>query len=80
MLCKCGSDQILRVSGKVGDMCSCLFPVEKKYTQGYVHHGLEIGGGDYLTFDLCLNCGQVQGYFPIPSDHFQDAKDGFGNG
>jgi hypothetical protein len=24
-----------------------------------------IGGGDYVEFDYCLNCGQIQGQFPL---------------
>lgn len=25
-----------------------------------------IGGGDYFEIDLCLDCGRVQGEFPLP--------------
>jgi hypothetical protein len=27
---------------------------------GYVPTGIGIGGNDYLEFDYCLNCGQIQ--------------------
>lgn len=33
---------------------------------GYVPDGLGIGGGDYLNFSFCLDCGQMQGEFPVP--------------
>lgn len=33
---------------------------------GYVPDDLGIGGGDYVEFDLCLDCGQVQGTWPLP--------------
>ena len=33
---------------------------------GYVPNGLNIGGGDYCEIDYCLECGQLQGEFPIP--------------
>jgi hypothetical protein len=25
-----------------------------------------IGGGDYVAFSYCLDCGQIQGDFPLP--------------
>jgi hypothetical protein len=33
---------------------------------GYVPDDLGIGGGDYVEFDYCLDCGQLQGKFPLP--------------
>jgi hypothetical protein len=33
---------------------------------GYVPSGLNIGGGDYLEFKMCLDCGRVQGKVPFP--------------
>jgi hypothetical protein len=33
-------------------------------TDGYVPSGLGIGGGDYIDFKLCLNCGQIQDTWP----------------
>lgn len=35
---------------------------------GYVLSGIGIGGGDYVEFKYCLDCGQIQGDFPISSD------------
>ncbi len=32
---------------------------------GYVPNDLGIGGGDYVEFRLCLNCGQMQGNYPM---------------
>jgi hypothetical protein len=31
-----------------------------------------IGGGDDVDIDLCLQCGQVQGEFPIPDSALPD--------
>jgi hypothetical protein len=33
---------------------------------GYVPEDLGIGGGDYVQFSYCLDCGQIQGTFPLP--------------
>lgn len=33
---------------------------------GYVPDDMGVGGGDYVDIDLCLNCGRVQGTFPLP--------------
>lgn len=35
-----------------------------KPTVDYVPSDLNIGGGDYLSFDVCLDCGQMQGEWP----------------
>jgi hypothetical protein len=38
---------------------------------GYVPSGVGVGGGDYLKFDYCLDCGQIQGKWPIQSSDFE---------
>jgi len=62
---KCKSKRILSVCGKTSDMCSIRFQGKDSY--GYVPGGFNIddGSGDYLEFDLCLDCGQVQGKWPV---------------
>lgn len=69
MTCKCGSDRILFVSGKVSDMC--FMQQGEVEHNGYVVSGLRVGCGDYLEFDVCLDCGQMQvsdeeGWTPVP--------------
>lgn len=67
---KCGSERLLNVNAKTSDMCCTRFAGEHK--DGYTPSGINIGGGDYLRFELCLECGQVQGKWPVvypePSD------------
>jgi hypothetical protein len=62
---KCNSEHVLTVSGKVSDLCFVQFP-DGSERDGYVPRGLRIGGGDYLDFAYCLDCGVIQGDFPIP--------------
>jgi hypothetical protein len=40
---------------------------------GYVPSNLGIGSGDYIEIQYCLDCGQLQGEFPITPDDVCDA-------
>jgi hypothetical protein len=61
--CECGSTRIMDVCGKVSDMFGA--GTQGKQYSGYVPAGLNIGEGDYLEFGYCLDCGRIQGKFPI---------------
>ena len=61
---KCKSERVLRVSGKCSDLFSA-YGCGIGY-QGYVPEGIGIDDGeDYLAFAYCLDCGKIQGKFPI---------------
>jgi len=64
MTCACGSERIAAVSGKTSDMCDVRVD-GKIINDGYVPGGMNIGGGDYLHFEYCLDCGRIQGNFPV---------------
>jgi hypothetical protein len=64
MTCQCGSERIASVDCKCSDMFGCYIG-EKEY-YGYVPRDMGLGGGDYLRFDFCLDCGRMQGTFPLP--------------
>jgi len=66
MPCTCGSTRIASVSGKCSDLCS--FETADYEHEGYVPEGVGIGGGDCIEFDYCLDCGLIQGQFPIKED------------
>jgi hypothetical protein len=38
---------------------------------GYVPDDLGIGGGDYVEINLCLECGQVAGNWPLPNSRIE---------
>lgn len=61
---RCGSERIAEVGGKTSDLCHVY--VGDKEHDGYVPGDMGIGSGDYLDFDFCLDCGQMQGEFPVP--------------
>jgi len=70
---KCGSDRILGVCAKCSDMCSVDFNGVDQ--SDYVPRDIGLGGGDYLEFDVCLECGKVQGEYPIESPEFACTPD-----
>ena len=63
---RCKSERIAAVSAKCSDLCN--FRVGGKERDYYVPRALGIGGGDYVEFDYCLDCGQIQDNFPISQE------------
>jgi len=75
MICKCGSDRIITVSGKTSDMFGCDYGTIQY--NGYVPEKIGItdgeGCGDYIGFSYCLECGKIQGNFPISDKQVKTA-------
>ena len=62
--CKnCRSERLMNVNAKCSDMCSLTCGDMERHD--YVPDFIEIGGGDYVNFEYCLDCGQIQGEFPV---------------
>ena len=62
---KCKSARIADVSAKCSDMfCASI---GSKHYDGYVPKdmGFRDQSGDYLELKYCLDCGQIQGKFPL---------------
>ncbi len=57
---RCKSDRVLTVSVKGSDLHFYIFKDQEH--QGYARDFNE--GGDYTEFDVCCECGQMQGEFP----------------
>jgi hypothetical protein len=66
---KCNSERIASISGKCSDCCHCS--IGDRDDEGYVPYDLGVGGGDYIKFKWCLDCGQIQGNFPCPSSDIE---------
>jgi len=67
MKCKhCGSNRIVKVNGKTSDCC--IVEYKGKELDGYVPDDIGIGGGDYIEFNYCLDCGRIQSKFPIAEE------------
>ena len=70
MIClKCGGKRIMHVNGKSSD-CNSFSYKGKDYDYFYVPENIGIGGDDYIEFSYCLECGQIQGDFPVPDPTF----------
>lgn len=71
---RCNSDKILNFSAKCSDQFSCTYKGEGY--RGLVPQGIGINDqyGDFVEGDLCLNCGQVQGKFPLPDPKLIDEE------
>ena len=59
---RCASDNVFRLNAKCDDRCDVRTPT-KEY-EGYVPYHLGVGGGDYVNFSVCADCGQMQGRWP----------------
>ena len=70
---RCGSERIAEVGGKTSDLC--FVAVGDKEHDGYVPGDMGIGSGDYIDFDFCLDCGQMQGEFPVPTTELESGND-----
>ena len=68
---KCSSERILSFEGKTSDMFNCS--IGKVEHNGYVPKDIGLGGsyGDYVSGELCLDCGQMQGKWPLPKTEFE---------
>jgi hypothetical protein len=44
-----------------------------KQRDGYVPDDIGIGSGDYVDFNYCLQCGQIQDEFPKVASSIEDA-------
>lgn len=66
---KCESERLAEVKGKCSN--NCLVKFAGFETEGSIPEDLGIGGGEYLRFDICLNCGQMQGEFPTPPSYLE---------
>ena len=67
---KCNSDRIVNIDSKCSD---CCFLSYKEYeNDGYVPDEIGIGGGDYVAFSFCLDCGKIQGDFPVDDNSLME--------
>jgi len=62
---RCGKDRVMFVSAKCSDLCVAEYRGVEH--DGYVPKGINIDRwGDYVDVKFCLECGQIQGKWPIP--------------
>lgn len=71
----CGSSRVASVTAKCADLC-CV-DLGEHYHDGYVPRDMGICDeyGDYVEFDYCLDCGQIQGEFPLPETKLERGEE-----
>lgn len=70
---RCDGSRVARVLARCSDMCG--IDLGDKRRHGYVPRDLGIGGGDDLYFAYCLDCGQIQGRFPLATTALEEGRD-----
>jgi hypothetical protein len=60
----CCSHRLASIIAKTGEYC--VIEISNKRQLGPVPREMNIGGDEYLEFRYCLDCGQLQGIFPVP--------------
>jgi hypothetical protein len=66
---RCSSHRVADLGAKCSDLCD--YTLGSKEHDGYVPNDVGIGGDDYVDFAYCLDCGQIQGIFPLPISDFE---------
>lgn len=65
----CGSKRIAQVTGKSSD-CSNI-QIDNQEHDGYIPDDMPFGGGDYIKFKVCLECGHMIGDWPCPKTELE---------
>lgn len=73
---RCGSSRVISAGAKCADRFSAHIASVGAEYDGYVPTDVGLGGGDYMRAELCLDCGQVQGKFPLPASRMEEGVTG----
>ncbi len=69
---KCNSDRVLLVSAKANDLHHYSFKgqmIDQTYALNFCSYS------DYTKFTVCMECGQMQGEFPMVCYGFEDQEE-----
>jgi len=65
---RCKSGRTVFVSGKCADRFFNSITENPSYVPTDMNIGYE---SDYLEFEYCLDCGQIQGNWPLPQTQYE---------
>jgi len=68
----CKSNRLIGIYAKSSDRNVMWIGHFNYEHDGYVLPDLGIGGDDDVSFTYCLDCGKIQGTFPISDDTVRD--------
>ena len=73
MVCqRCKSERILHINGKCSDLSYGASSGEHEQNGSVpTDIGLLDKYGDYVELRYCLNCGQIQGHFPVDTTRLE---------
>lgn len=67
-LCQsCGENRVLSIYSHPSDLNNVRYTKGRR-KEGNLPYIEPIGGGDDINIAICLECGQVQGEFPVPEE------------
>ena len=70
---KCSSKRIVRIDAKCSDLARVTCG---QFTHdGYIPKDMGVGGGDYIAFSYCLDCGKIQGSFPVKECSLEQSEE-----
>ena len=62
----CNSNRVIDIYSHASDLHSVSIPhMDYEQDDGYMPYIDNLGGGDDLGFSVCLECGQIQGKWPV---------------
>jgi hypothetical protein len=67
---RCKSLRVATVNAKCSDQFDMNIEGHNHY--GYVPSDFGIRGGDYINFTYCLDCGQMNGTWPLPQTMIEE--------
>lgn len=70
---QCSSHRVMKVSSHASDMHNASIGHQRHC--GYLPYDIGLGGGDDLRMEFCLDCGQIQGTFPLPITELEMGTD-----
>jgi len=69
----CDGERVINASGRCED--SFTASIDNNEYEGSVPKDLGIGGGEFIEFEYCLDCGQIQGDFPLGKTKLERSSD-----
>lgn len=72
----CNHDRIIHINAHSSDLNFVTVPHLNLEKEGYLPHIEGVCGGDDVTIDICLDCGQVIGFVPMSNKEVKAAMKG----
>lgn len=71
---RCHSERVVSIQSHASDLHFVAAPHANYEKDGYLPYIENLGGGDDFSASICLQCGQVQGEWPVDDSAFSDEE------